>query len=205
MKKILILLLSLSLAATTSFAQIRVGLQAGAVYSSIKAKSGSISLTSSKFGPTAGIIVDVPITENLVFQPAINYVQKGSKSSEEDYNSKISVNYIEVPLNILYRTSSEGGFFVGLGPVISPAISGKSTITIMGETETEKIKFGSGEEELKRLEFSGNVLAGYEFSNGLFVSAGYNQGFTNLVNDGDDVTFKNSFFSLKLGFKFGGN
>lgn len=132
-------------------------------------------------------------------------MQKGSKSSEEDYNSKISVNYIEVPLNILYRTSSEGGFFVGLGPVISPAISGKSTITIMGETETEKIKFGSGEEELKRLEFSGNVLAGYEFSNGLFVSAGYNQGFTNLVNDGDDVTFKNSFFSLKLGFKFGGN
>ncbi len=197
-------MLSVSLAATTGFSQVKYGFQAGAVYSSLKTKAGSVSHTASTFGPTAGILADIPINENLVFQPSVNYVQKGGKSSDDMYKTSTSIHYIEVPLNMLYRINSEGSsFFIGLGPVISPAISGKSSITYMDETISEKIDFGSDEDEMKRLEFSGNVFAGYEFSNGLFVSAGYNQGISNLLNDSDDVTLRNSFIAIKVGFKLG--
>jgi hypothetical protein len=72
---------------------------------------------------------------------------------------------------------------------------------------SEDINFGSNEDEddYKPFEFSGNILAGYEFSNGVFVAANYNAGLSNIAVGGDsDNSLKNRYFGVKLGFKFGG-
>ena len=65
------------------------------------------------------------------------------------------------------------------------------------------MKFGSKEGELKTFEMSANVLTGFKFKKGFMIAANYNVGLTNLSNE-KDVSLKNSYFGLKLGWIFKG-
>ncbi len=138
-------------------------------------------------------------------------------------NGDVKPYFVEVPLNIAYTASSEdgSGFFAGLGPVISLGLGGKtnSTITTTIEatgfptqtttaTDNADIKFDGKKDatddkaHLKGLEFGGNVFAGYRLSNGVFVKASYNMGFSNLSPE-DKTSFKTSYFGLSVGYFFG--
>jgi hypothetical protein len=106
-------------------------------------------------------------------------------------------------LNFLYKTpAGSGSFFGGIGPDLGYGLSG----TAKSGGESEDVHFGSSDDDdYKAFEFSGNILAGYEFSNGFFVSANYNHGFSNILNGADsDVSAKNNYFGIRLGYKFGG-
>jgi hypothetical protein len=189
MKKVFLGFTFLSLISAAAFSQdIKFGIQAGTAIASQKAKQSGVSITSdSKVGFTVGAIADISIAENFTFQPGLNFTQKGSKFSISEGNGK---------------------FFAGLGPVVNYGISGKSKMKMTGEGEvSEDIKFGTNEDEddLKPFEFAGNILAGYEFSNGVFVAANYNAGLSNIAVGGDsDNSFKNRYFGFRVGFKFGG-
>ena len=120
-----------------------------------------------------------------------------------------TLNYVELPLNFIYNApAGNGKFFAGLGPVVNYGISGKGKMKMTGESDvSEDINFGNDEDQddYKPFEFAGNVLAGYEFSNGLFVAASYNAGLSNIAIGGDsDNSLKNRYFGLRIGFKFGG-
>ena len=199
---------------SAAFSQdIRFGIQAGTAIASQKAKQSGISITSdSKVGFTVGVISDISIAESFTFQPSLNFTQKGSKfnvsDGSESMESSQTLNYIELPLNFLYHApAGKGKFFAGLGPVVNYGISGTAKVKMGGESMSEDINFGSNEDEddYKPFEFSGNILAGYEFSNGVFVAANYNAGLSNIAVGGDsDNSLKNRYFGVKLGFKFGG-
>lgn len=206
MKKLLLLMVIATIA-TNSFGQF--GVQAGATFATLKitdntSGSGSMS-TSSKVGFTVGVFTDVPLSENFIFQPALNYTQKGGKTTDTFQGitdeSNLTLNYLELPLNFIYKPS--GGFFVGLGPTLAYGISGKSKETVTGSsTQETTVKFGSGADQVKAFEFSGNILAGYTLSNGIFFSVNYNMGFSNLSNDNSEK-IKNNYFGIRLGKKFG--
>jgi len=199
---------------SAAFSQdIRFGIQAGTAIASQKAKQSGISITSDgKVGFTVGVTSDISIAESFTFQPSLNFTQKGSKfnvsDGSESMESSQTLNYIELPLNFLYHApAGKGKFFAGLGPVVNYGISGKAKVKMGGESMSEDINFGSNEDEddYKPFEFSGNILAGYEFSNGVFVAANYNAGLSNIAVGGDsDNSLKNRYFGVKLGFKFGG-
>jgi len=54
------------------------------------------------------------------------------------------------------------------------------------------------------LDFGINLLTGYHFSNGIFISFNYNSGMNNLVVNGDsNHSFKNKYFGLRLGYTQG--
>ena len=53
------------------------------------------------------------------------------------------------------------------------------------------------------MDFGVNLLTGYEFKNGLFVSANYLRGLTNLSNTPGE-TWRNNMLNLSLGYSFGG-
>jgi hypothetical protein len=142
------------------------------------------------------------IGKNLLFSPAINFVQKGMKAPDldADETDETALNYLELPLNVLYTTN---GFFFGGGPVVGIGLSGKNKYSdFNGGIQTDDIKFGSEQDEVRQFEFSGNLLAGYQLKNGLMVSAGYNMGFTNLINGDVDGSIKNRYWSFKLGYLF---
>jgi hypothetical protein len=212
MKKVSITFTLMAFISSITFAQIaRFGVNAGVVFASGFEKDGNTTTTSkTKTGFTVGFLGDIVLTEKFSFQPGINFIQKGGKESSATFGitleSSTTLNYLELPLNLVYNAPAGSGyFFAGLGPVLGYGMNGKAKIKIStgGET-TQDVKFGSGAGETKPFEFSGNVLAGYELSNGVFIAANYNMGISNLINDTpSNTSSKNRYFGIKLGYKFG--
>lgn len=191
----------------------RIGFTAGAAFANLKAKIDNESESGdSKVGLTAGLFVDIPVGKNFSFQPALNFVQKGTKD-EETYmgvtdKTKIFMNAIELPLNFLYNASSNtGNFFIGAGPSLSFYVSGKIKVDDGTDAGSIDIKFGNNEEEddFKPMDFGANFLTGYRFPNGLQISGHYNAGLSNLIIDGSsDFSMKSSYFGVKIGFLMNG-
>jgi hypothetical protein len=237
MKKINVCIILAILISLTGFSQARFGLLAGGHLGTVSIEDDGKEEPGKKsnFGFRFGAIAQIPISDQFSFMPGLNYVSKGGKYELNEVENlgggitmtttgeqKITTSFIEVPLNFAYTGSSDqGGFFAGLGPVISLGISGKfkgnQTITtvIPGfPTQTSSadfdadIKFDGKKDatddkiHLKGLEFGGNIFAGYMMSNGLFVKALYNTGFANLSPE-DKTSFKTSYFGISIGFLFG--
>jgi Outer membrane protein beta-barrel domain len=181
-----------------------IGFNAGATLSSYKTKVDNVSSTSdSKTGLTAGVVVDIPMGKSLSFQPALQFTQKGGKESMDNYKFTTALNYMEIPLNVLFKTnSSKTRFFAGAGPSMAIGLSGKLKVEGDGQSDEADVKFGNGDEDdLKSLDFGANVLAGCQFRNGIFLSANYNTSLTNLFPGGSsDGTFKNHYFGLRIGY-----
>ena len=197
-------------AVTTMNAQnAKFGVTAGITIASQKFKSSGLSITGdSKVGFTAGVLADLGLSENFAFQPGLNFTQKGSKFTFDfgggSETVKETLNYIELPLNFLYKApAGSGKFFAGLGPVLGYGISGKDK----SGGQTEDVHFGSGaDDSYKAFEFSGNILAGYEVAGGFIVVASYNLGISNIINNPDSGdSGKNRYFGIRVGYLFGGS
>lgn len=191
----------------------RIGFTAGATFANLKAKAdGESESAKSKVGLTAGILIDVPLSKNFSFQPALNFVQKGTQDEEtfmgvtDKY--KMTINAIELPLNLLYNASSNtGNFFIGAGPSLAFNISGKVKYDDGTDSYSEDIKFGNNEDEddFKAMDFGANFLTGYRFPNGLQISGHYNVGLSNLFIEGSsDYSLKSSYFGVKIGLLLNG-
>lgn len=186
----------------------RIGFTAGASFANYNAKSGGESDNgNSKPGLTAGVLADIPLSKNFSFQPALNFVQKGTKDEQTfgGITEKVSLvtNQIEVPLNFLFNaTGNTGNFFIGAGPSLAFGLSGKWKFEDDVNSLTEDVNFGnSDEDDIKGLDIGANFLAGYCFPNGLMFSANYNAGLNNLVpgNSGSG-TLKSHYFGIKVGW-----
>jgi len=186
----------------------RIGFTAGTSFANYNSKLDEGSDNGhSVTGITAGTFVDIPISKNFSFQPAVNFVQKGTKEefSEGDFKEtmKVTVNCIEVPLNFLYNSAgNKGNFFIGAGPSLTFSLSGKVTVDNGSNSQSAKLEFGSGEDaDLKGFDFGANFTTGYCFKNGLLLSANYHAGLTNLIPGGsDNGTVKSHYFGIKLGY-----
>ncbi len=205
------LVLMILLIPASVIAQTTVGITAGASFANVSVKAGGISVSPKlKAGIIAGLFVDAPLSSNLSFQPALNFVQKGYVVKDKSTKDKLNLNYIEVPFNFLYHVKETEGIFIGAGPSVSFGISGKEKYTDKDFPEDnldEKIKFGSDQDKIKRLDFGANVLAGYKFARGFMISGNYNLGLSNIGNKSpdfpeDDSTIKNRYFSIKIGYAF---
>jgi len=125
---LMILLTAFSLSAQTT-----IGFTAGASFANVTVKSGLVSASPKlKTGLTAGIMVDAPLSANFHFQPAFNFVQKGYIVKDETGTEKVNFNYLEVPLNFVYSTKKNEGFFIGAGPSIAYGISGMDKFKYSG-------------------------------------------------------------------------
>lgn len=104
-------------------------------------------------------------------------------------------------MNFVFKANAGSGkFFVGAGPSIGFGISG----TYKSGSEEEDVNFGSdSEDDLKPFDFGGNILAGYELSNGLFFALNYNTTLNNLSTE-SDVTSRNRYFGIRIGYLLGG-
>jgi hypothetical protein len=210
MKKIYLLLVLATAFTSVMYAQPRFGVNGGIVFANMRfEEDGDSETLDSKAGLTIGARVAVPVTDNISFRPGLNFIQKGGKEKSSffgvEYEVSVNLNYLELPLNFVYSMDAGiGKFFAGAGPAISYALSGKIKTKVDGDEEEEKIEFGSGDEELKRFEFSGNILVGYELANGLYIQTNYSLGLSNLTNVSDSKA-KNKYFGIRLGYFFGGS
>ena len=207
MKKLLFLT---AVFATSYFAghtqSTRVGFTAGSVFANYHSNADQTANGNSKTGLSAGVLVDIPAGKHFSFQPAVNFVQKGTKDEQTlggvTEKVKLGVNSIEVPLNFLYNTGDmSGNFFIGAGPSFAFGISGKWKYEDGTNSLSDDVKLGNSDnDDLKRLDIGANFLTGYRFSSGFFIAANYNQGFNNLVpKSTGSEKLTSHYFGIKLG------
>ncbi|MFZ9388896.1 MAG: porin family protein [Chitinophagaceae bacterium] len=193
--------------------QTRFGISAGAAISNYHAKlEGETDNGNSIAGITAGVLADIPFGKHFSFQPALNWVQKGTKEEVTIMGitgkTKLTGNHLEIPLNFLYNVSGNTGtFFIGAGPSLAFGLSGKWKYDDGTNSLTEDVQFGDDpdNDDMKGVDFGANLLTGYRFPNGLFISANYNLGLSNLVPGGsEEGTLKSSYFGIRLGWLLNG-
>ena len=178
------------------------GFYAGPSFSSILTKSYGISESSKlKAGLNVGVLWDIPVSRSFSIHTGLKFIQKGGMEKVEDYKFSMTINDLEVPVNLVYYTNGfKGSFFFGAGLTMAMALTGKVTEKDNGDKYSEKIDFGIKEDDdLKSFDFGANLLGGFEWKNGIVVAVNYNQGFANLSNIPQDVT-RTMYIGVKLGY-----
>ncbi|WP_153798030.1 porin family protein [Foetidibacter luteolus] len=202
MKKIIYLLISMSILVSYSNAQTHFGISAGISSALVSAKQGGVTLTSdAKVGFIGGLTLSSSISNHVGFRPELNFVQKGGtvNFSNEDIKYNTTLNYIEVPLNVVYCVN--GKFFFGAGPSFAYGLSGKYKITGM-YNEHGDLKFGNGDDaDFKPFEFGVNLLAGWQLKSGIFFMINYNAGISNISATSDEKD-RNNYLGLRIGYMF---
>jgi Outer membrane protein beta-barrel domain len=220
MKLKLIFPVALLLIASSSFAQISLGGQAGAVFSkpSTDLATGIPGLNfdiKSRTSFSAGLIADIPLGEGgFRFMPELYYVDKGFKANASidllgqqiSAESKTNISYIDLPINFAYAIDlGNNRLMVGAGPYAGFGLSGKTIATTtangVSQEEEEKVEFGNGEGQFDRVDIGANFMAAYILNSGLMLKVNYSLGFLNLSNE-TDTKYKNGYFGVSLGYFF---
>jgi hypothetical protein len=227
MKK-LIIAVTVALTVSTMQAQTKFGVQLGLLSSKNKIEYDGVEpkKLKSNIGIKFGVFAEIHISNNLYFNPSLNFVNKGGKEEDFEnttvanvsYANKYITNYLELPLAFTYKANSTNGFFATAGPVLGLGIGGKvsttanSNISIVGINindlgDEDRIKFDGKKDatednyHLKALEIGVTVAAGYELKNGLRFQLSFNPNFSD-IDPKDKSVYKNRYFALGVGFKF---
>lgn len=161
------------------------------------------SSSDLKVGFYAGATAHIVMNPHFSFEPGLSFVQKGGieKNDGGGYiKSTLNLNYIELPMDFVYTRKNK--FFVGAGPSISWAVSGKVKVDDGSNTEKTAIKFGSDDSELKRFDAGIELMAGFRFKSGVCISTNLNSSFLNLSNI-NGVLFMNGYWGFRIGYVFG--
>lgn len=190
--------------ATGSYAQ-TFGVKAGLNLSNMVIKDDDHTYSDDyemKPGFHLGPIAEFPINDMLTFETGLIISAKGFKYSEDSYDMKLNLYYLDIPLTA--KASYDAGFgkiYGLLGPYLGIGLSGKS---VYGD-EDEPVDWGSDsdDDDLKRPDFGLTVGAGVEI-NSILVGLSYNFGLANISPDSDGgFKINNRVIGISVGYKFG--
>lgn len=229
MKKIF-LLVCLLLGVNQLFAQkVNWGIKAGLNSSTIvhpkqsQTATGVNNIIDQRItGYHVGIFSDIAF-KNFSLQPALIYTTKGGRYENSSIyytpsgiypvyiTNKTTLNYLELPVNVLYNIPfSKGKLFIGGGPYAAIGLSGKYNNTGQltynngsGPTTTTSsgqgnIVFGSNPGDYRLLDLGLGLLGGVSLNNGLLFSVNYSTGLSNITRT--TVTTKNNLFGFSVGY-----
>ena len=215
---ILMLSTTLAIAQSTGNTKMSFAILGGINFQNLNGKASNGDKLQNKMilGYHAGVNIQIPIVPEFFFQPGLLYSTKGAKSTYGSITEKYKLNYLEVPLNFVYKGLLGNGYvMVGFGPYVGYGIGGK-VITEGGSiTVDRKIKFKkvveTGDPDnvpyYRAFDAGANIFAGYEMSSGMFVQLNTQFGMlkTNPEYRGisnDQASVKNSGFGVSLGYRF---
>jgi hypothetical protein len=216
MKKLMILAACVTTLSTAANAQIGFAPEAGLNLANMHYKLDDTTTLDNgiKLGARVGVNVNIPITpDRLVLQPGLFYSIQGMKSDENGQTNNITLHYAQIPVNLVYyfNDPSEGRFFVGVGPYVGIAFSGKNKFNPgNGGTETtEDFKFGSGaDQDLGRIDYGAQASAGYQLRSGIFFRGMYQHGIGDLVPSESpaqpEAYINNTCITISVGYLLGG-
>lgn len=214
LRKTLLLLFNVGIF-TLSYSQINFGVKGGITQSSVKE---DLNLPDYEYslqtGFQIGIFAEKPLTDNFIFRPALQLTQKGYKSVVGNpggpfyWNRDLLTNYIELPLDVLYkfRLNNSSSLFLGTGPVLSYGINGKLKATHVTSDNNQQLHTNTSTDHNifknnldRRFDFGWNASGGIQSCRMLF-SLSYNHGITNVVKD-DNQSLKNRSFAFTVGYR----
>ncbi|OAV75860.1 hypothetical protein Barb7_00492 [Bacteroidales bacterium Barb7] len=155
------------------------------------------------FGVSVGNSDKLEIGENFALQGEFIIHYKTSKMTDKTTQLESDLKYwgVEVPAyGIGQMKMGSGKAFIGIGPYLGYGFSAKSN---PGKINLYKKDKTTGETPMKRWDFGGGVILGYEFENGLFVNASYKMGFLDSWNVyNSDAKVRSQTLSFGLGYRF---
>jgi hypothetical protein len=199
MKKILFTVAVLCIAGA-AFAQTTYGVKLGPNFSSMSNKvDGHKETLKMIVGLSGGVYANIPIAPEFYIQPSLMYEGKGAKAKDSDEDGKVRLNYLTLPIDLLFKPqmpNGSGSWIIGVGPYLGYGFSGKYS---EGGGDPFKGDFG-----LKRFDAGANVQLGYEMANGFNIGLNAELGLLNLVDNGDsDNSARNTSFGVMVGYTLG--
>lgn len=212
------------LMAAASFAQVSFGVQATGNLSSAKMEfpEGPDFSKKAVFGPGAGLVAQLSVSDQFALRSGLNYIQNGVKVTstfvqdgigEVEFEAKNKLNYLQLPVYALYtKKLTAVELYAGAGPFAGYGIGGKSKLTYSylddnGDkvSDTEESDAFKKEEDggagMKRFDWGAGAIAGIRFANGMFANIGYQYSFGN-TSSGDDSKYRNQGLQLSIGYFF---
>lgn len=209
MKAERILLLIFMFLNPTALCQFRAGVKAGLNYTNIinNNDAGEDLGNHYKFGFHGGVEFQIPIEREFYLKSGLLFTTKGSKDYYEVEGQTISLSYLELPVQIILKLPTiSGKLYGGVGFYFSYAMSGY--IEYAGGREKLRFRSKISEQDpfvYNPLDIGPEIVAGYEFHNGLTTQIGVQFGFSNLApksgGTSQNFTNKNSSVALSVGYR----
>jgi hypothetical protein len=128
--------------------------------------------------------------------PGISYGTMGTKFKDEDDNTTVTLGYVSVPVDFVYKIKPIGStFFFSAGGYYGYLTS--------AETQDVELKINDGDYSYKTSDYGLNAGAGYFFDNGITLRLTYTQGLANIMNypsGVNDSHIKNSNIGFSIGY-----
>ncbi len=209
MKKIiLITILCLGVSSIIYSQNSRTGIKGGINFSSLSTDGNNDK--NLKMGLNAGVFTKIPFNDVFAIQPELLYSNKGIKlnydeSAIADGDSKFNLNYIDLPVKLVFNLSEDFEFQVG--PYVSYLLNANI------DTNADVLNFFqvNSADEIDRDRFNSfdyGLTAGLGFDlDPLIFGVNYNLGL-NQVAKNDDIAYdflgdaKNMVIQLYVGVKF---
>ncbi|MES2429955.1 MAG: porin family protein [Bacteroidota bacterium] len=165
--------------------------------------------TNSSIGFYAGASAGIPISKMVSIEPGLYYTQKGYEMKGQlnlkglDFlgasaKAKLQMQYIDIP--ILLKVNMNG-FQVFAGPQVSYLTQAdlKTTAGVFGINLLNKKMDAT--DQLNRWDMGVTGGVGYQFNNGLNISASYDRGLSN-VDANKNFNSYNQTFRVGIGYNF---
>lgn len=223
MKKIILLSFMFMFSATLFVAQsnekkVNFAILGGVNFQNLSGNDFNGDKLSSKgiIGFHAGVNAQMQLAPEFYFQPGLLFSTKGSEITDGSITGNYRLSYIELPLNLVYKSQLGSGFvMIGFGPYVGYAITGKANYDAgLGSVESD-VEFKNVVEAgdpltttyFKALDIGGNLFAGYEMAGGIFIQLNTQFGMVNIHPEdnrfpGGESSLKNIGFGLSLGYRF---
>jgi OOP family OmpA-OmpF porin len=226
----------------SSYSQLRVAIIGGGHQSKVLEENnipGWDSLQNNytgRNGVHAGFMADLRFSEksNFYFQPGVLFFTKGRNFQTQAVDSSVvfkrpllpdsvvntqyienrkqHLNYIDIPLNIIYklRLGKKASFILGGGPYVSFFYNGferKDMTLVQVRLTTEENKdlpIGKGTGKYSTLDYGVNGLAGFELGR-IFLTANYSRGLKDFYEPADYIAteYKHEIMGASLGIFLG--
>ena len=189
-----------------------VGVHAGVNWFNINGKNSTGAELNNKLNPgfTAGLNVAIPLGGGSYLQPGVDFTQKGT---EDRSGLKTTLNYIDIPVNYVYRpVLGTGNLVLGFGPYVGFGVGGKVKSPNGTSTDVEyRNDFDrtvpASALQLRRTDAGANFIAGYEFRNNLSLNLKAQLGLKdinpNMGNEGtnNQTRYRNTGFGVSVGYR----
>ncbi len=189
-------------------AQLGLGLRGGINFATAELEEkidGTWESDYKDFVPriNAGLIAEISFSEMFALQPEVNFIQKGYKTTFQNgttYDSKVLMNYVEVPVFVKGRFGTDlVKFNVLAGPSIGYAFNGKV------KSDDTEIDIDFDKDQIKQYDVSALLGIGVELKAGpgnIFLDARLNWGITNLddSSNSDDFNWHNRGIGIGVGY-----
>jgi len=158
-----------------------------------------------------GATAEFSFSEKFAVEPGLLLSTKGYKFEEDGDVLSFNMNYLEIPINAIYKIDIGGAkILIKAGPYLGYAISGKwkaseAVLGYYGDEKEQKIKIGSDDsgDDIKPHDFGLNIGGGVEIKD-ITIVLQYGIGLANLSPyTVHNTKLKNNVIGISVGYKFG--